>query len=317
MNFWEGKRIIVTGGAGFFGGKVVEHLAKKLRQSVIAETRLLVPRKKNWNLVSFPQTSHLMDEYKPDIVIHMAAKCGGIGANRERPGEFFYDNMAMGINVIEACRQANVSKLVLIGTVCAYPKFTPVPFKETSLWDGYPEETNAPYGIAKKSLMVMGEAYRRQYNMNIITLIPVNLYGVGDSLDLANNHVIPALISKFVTARRQKLPFVDVWGTGTASREFLFANDAAEAVVLAAEKYNGADPVNLGSGQEITIKDLVETIGRLTGYEGEIRWDASKPDGQPRRCLDISRAKEYFGWQAKTTIEEGLKKTIAWFEQVA
>jgi GDP-L-fucose synthase len=240
---------------------------------------------------------------------------GGIGANRANPGRFFYENAIMGIELIEQARLAGVAKLVLLGTVCAYPKFTPVPFNEADLWNGYPEETNAPYGLAKKMLLVQAQAYRQQYGMNAIYLLPVNLYGPGDNFDPASSHVIPALIKKCVDARDANAPFVDIWGTGRASREFLYVDDAANAIVLAASKYDGAEPVNLGVGSEITIRELVFLVAKVTGYQGEIRWDPSKPDGQPRRALDTSRAREFFGFRASTTFEQGLRETVNWYLQ--
>lgn len=305
----KGKVVIVTGGAGFFGKHVVKLLKEK-------GAEVGVPRSEDFDLTKMWECERLFDLAKPNVVIHMAAKCGGIGANRERPGEFFYDNMAMGINVIECCRKYNVEKLTLLSTVCSYPRITPVPFKEEDLWAGFPEETNAPYGIAKKSCMVMGQAYRQQYGMNIITLIPVNLMGPGDSLDLEKNHVIPALIKKFVTAKDNGDASVEVWGSGKPSREFLYVEDAAKAVVLATERYDGEGPVNLGSGQEITIKELVKTIKELVGYKGKVRWNTDKPDGQPRRCLDTTKAEQLFGFKAETSLKDGLKKTIDWYNSL-
>jgi GDP-L-fucose synthase len=250
----------------------------------------------------------------PDLVIHLAAVVGGIGANRENPGRFFYENAAMGIALMEEARLAGVAKFVQIGTVCSYPKFTPVPFREDDLWNGYPEETNAPYGLAKKMLLVQGQGYREQYGFNVIYLIPVNLYGPGDNFDARSSHVIPALIKKCVDARDRRDDYIEVWGTGAASREFLYVDDAAEGIVLAAERYDAGEPVNLGVGREITIRELVSLITKLTGFEGQIRWDTTKPDGQPRRALDTSRARERFGFNAGTTFEKGLRKTIAWYE---
>jgi GDP-L-fucose synthase len=253
---------------------------------------------------------------RPEIVIHLAAVVGGIGANRENPGRLFYENAAMGIELMEQSRLAGVEKFVQIGTVCSYPKFTPVPFREDDLWNGYPEETNAPYGLAKKMLLVQGQAYRQQYGFDVIHLIPVNLYGPGDNFDPASSHVIPALIKKCVDARDAGADHIEVWGTGSASREFLYVDDAAEGIVLATERYDGAEPVNLGVGREITIRDLVALIVRVTGFEGQIRWDATKPDGQPRRALDTSRARERFGFQARTSFEDGLRATVDWYERV-
>lgn len=256
-----------------------------------------------------------MEEAGPQIVVHLAAEVGGIGANRANPGRYFYANAAMGINVIEESRRVGVDKVVQVGTVCAYPKHTPVPFREDDLWNGYPEETNAPYGIAKKSLLVMLQAYREQYGLNGIYLLPVNLYGPGDNFDLETSHVIPALIRKFVTARDSSAPSVDVWGTGSASREFLYVEDAARAIVLATERYDGADPVNVGAGREVTIRELVETIATITGFRGSIRWDRTKPDGQPRRMLDTSRARELFGFEAMVSLEDGLSRTASWWQE--
>ena len=257
----------------------------------------------------------MLESSKPDILFHLAAVCGGIGANRAEPGRFFYANAMMGLALIEAARVAKVPKLVLVGSICAYPKFTPVPFREEHLWDGYPEETNAPYGLAKKMLLVQAQAYRAQYGTNAIYLLPVNLYGPHDNFDLETSHVIPAMIRKFETARKERRPSVRLWGTGSASREFLYAPDCAEGLRLAAERYDGPEPINLGAGFEITIRELAETVRRRTGYPGEIEWDASKPDGQPRRMLDTSRAREWFGFQARTPFEEGLARTIAWFRE--
>ena len=255
-----------------------------------------------------------MEDSHPDLIIHLAAVVGGIGANRENPGRFFYENAIMGIELMEHARLASVSKFVAIGTICSYPKFTPVPFREDDLWNGYPEETNAPYGLAKKMLLVQAQAYRAQYGFDAIHLMPVNLYGPGDNFDPASSHVIPALIKKCVDAREQGADHIDVWGTGSASREFLYVDDAAEAIALAAERYDGAEPVNLGVGREISIRDLTELIAPLTGFEGEIRWDATKPDGQPRRALDTTRARERFGFAAQTSFEEGLRRTVEWYE---
>jgi GDP-L-fucose synthase len=303
-------RYVVTGGAGFVGAIVCD----KLRQRGVATWDIFVPRSKDYDLTRQGDVERLYKEQQPDVVIHLAARVGGIGANRENPGYFFYANMAMGMHLIEGARAHGVKKFVQIGTICAYPKFTPVPFKEEELWSGYPEETNAPYGIAKKALMVMCQAYRQQYGLNAIYLLPVNLYGPGDNFDPASSHVIPALIKKCVEARRAKAEHISAWGTGSASREFLYVDDCAEAIVLATEKYNEPDPVNLGAGREITVKALTEQIAKLCGFEGKILWDPSKPDGQPRRCLDVSRARERFGFEAKMPFEEGLRRTIAWYE---
>jgi len=307
MSFFSGKKILVTGGAGFFGSRVVSELLLR----GIKKEDLTIPRSREIDLRKWENCVKVVRD--ADVVIHLAAKVGGIGYNQAYPARLFYDNAIMGIQLIEAARQENVEKCVIAGTICAYPKFTPVPFKEENLWNGYPEETNAPYGLAKKMLLVQSQAYRQEYGFNAIYLLPVNLYGPGDNFDPASSHVIPALIKKFVDAKESNAPAVEVWGTGAASREFLYVDDAARGLVLAAERYNKPDPVNLGSGMEITIKDLVTLIQELTGYSGEIRWDRSKPDGQPRRCLDVSRAREKFGFEAKMPFKEGLKRTIAWY----
>ncbi len=272
-----------------------------------------MPRSAEFDLREKDAISRALDWAKPDIVIHLAAVVGGIGANREHPGSFFYDNAIMGIQLLEQARQAGVEKFVTMGTVCAYPKLTPVPFREEELWNGYPEETNAPYGLAKKMLLVQGQAYRAQYGFNAIYLLPVNLYGPGDNFDLQTSHVIPALIRKIVEASERGDNHIIAWGTGLASREFLYVDDAAEGIVLATERYDGPEPVNLGAGREITIRELVETVARLCGFAGEIRWDTSQPDGQPRRMLDTSRAKRLFGFEAKTGFEAGLQATIGWY----
>lgn len=303
------KKILVTGGAGFFGSYVV----KKLQERGVPATSISVPRRAECDLRVWENCTQVIAGH--DVVIHMAAKVGGIGFNREFPGEIFYDNAIMGVQMMEAARRQGVEKFVQVGTVCAYPKFTPVPFREDDLWNGYPEETNAPYGLAKKMLLVQAQAYRAQYGFNATYLLPINLYGPGDNLDPRYSHVMPALIAKIVEAKRAKRSFIEVWGTGSPSREFLYVEDAAEAVTLAAERYEKSDPVNLGSGMEISIRDLVELLCRIIGYSGEIRWDASKPDGQPRRALDVSRAEKEFGFRAQTDFETGLKKTIAWYEQ--
>lgn len=308
MTFWSDKKILVTGGAGFFGSQIVRQLTEK----GACREDILVPRSHETDLRKWENCCRVVKGC--DIVIHLAAKVGGIGYNQEYPADLFYDNAVMGIQLIEAARQENVEKCVIVGTICAYPKFTPVPFREEKLWDGYPEETNAPYGLAKKMLLVQSQAYRRQYGFNSIYLLPVNLYGPGDNFDPASSHVIPALIKKFTDAKQKGEPFVEVWGTGAASREFLYVDDAARGLILAAERYNKPDPVNLGSGNEITIRDLVVLIGELTGYRGGIRWDTTKPDGQPKRCLDVSRAKREFGFEAQMPFREGLKRTIAWYQ---
>ncbi|MFA5294472.1 MAG: GDP-L-fucose synthase [Methanoregulaceae archaeon] len=309
MTFWTGKEILVTGGAGFLGGHLLEGLASR----GVSPSRISIPRSRDLDLRKWEHCVRAVAG--KDIVIHLAAKVGGIGFNQQYPGELFYDNAIMGIQLIEAARQEGVEKCVVLGTVCAYPKFTPVPFHEEDLWNGYPEETNAPYGLAKKMLLVQAQAYRQQYGFNAIYLLPVNLYGPGDNFDPASSHVIPALIRKFVEAVQEERPVVEVWGTGSASREFLYVGDAARAVLLATERYNKPDPVNLGAGQEISIRDLVSLIQKHTGFSGEIRWDASKPDGQPRRCLVTSRAKEEFGFTAEVPFDEGLRRTIEWYRE--
>jgi len=309
MGFWNDKSILLTGGAGFLGSSIVEQL--KMRG--IDTSSIDIPRSDITDLRKWENCVKSVE--KKDIVIHLAAKVGGIGYNQRYPGELFFDNAIMGIQLIEAARQAGVEKCVILGTVCAYPKFTPVPFREENLWNGYPEETNAPYGLAKKMLLVQSQAYRQQYGFNSIYLLPVNLYGPGDNFNPESSHVIPALIKKFTEAVRDNEPFVEVWGTGSASREFLYVDDAARAVVMAAEKYNKSDPVNVGAGNEISIKDLVSIIARHTGFNGEIHWDTSKPDGQPRRGLDVSRAEKEFGFKAEIPFEEGLKRTIEWYKE--
>ncbi len=301
---------MVTGGAGFLGSVVVTRLR------TAGATEIFLPRSADYDLRTMPGVLAALAAARPNLVIHLAAVVGGIGANRENPGRFFYENAIMGIQLLEAARLAGVAKFVQIGTVCSYPKFTPLPFREDEIWNGYPEETNAPYGLAKKMLLVQAQAYRQQYGFDAIYLIPVNLYGPGDNFDPASSHVIPALIKKCVDARDRGDDFIEVWGTGSASREFLYVDDAAEGIVLAAERYDGAEPVNLGVGEEITIRELATLIARLTGFEGEIRWDASKPDGQPRRALDTSRARERFGFVAGSTFEEGLRRTIEWYEAI-
>ena len=308
-SFFEERRIVVTGGAGFLGSYVIDGLENRGCKNV------LVPKIEDYDLIQMEEIIRMYDEMKPDIVIHLAAVVGGIGANREHPGEFFYKNLMMGVQLIEQGRLHDIEKLVAIGTICAYPKFTPVPFKEDELWNGYPEETNAPYGLAKKMLLVQSQAYKAEYGFNSIFLLPVNLYGPGDNFDPASSHVIPALIKKCIDAIESDADHIDCWGTGNVSREFIYAADAAEGILLATEHYNGAEAVNIGAGFEITIKELAEKIVRLTGFDGEIRWDPSKPDGQPRRRLDVSRAKKLFGFEAKMPFEEGLKSTIEWYKQ--
>ncbi|MCZ7648579.1 MAG: GDP-L-fucose synthase [Planctomycetota bacterium] len=301
------KRVVVTGGAGFLGAPLV----RKLKALGAAE--LFVPRRKDYDLTDPAAVKRLYEDARPDLVVHLAAEVGGIGANRAHPGRFFYANLSMGLHLIEEARLRKLPKFVQVGTICAYPKHTPVPFKEESLWDGYPEETNAPYGLAKKSLLVMLQAYRQEYGLNGIYLLPVNLYGPGDNFDLETSHVIPALIRKFESARLRGERSVPCWGTGSASREFLYVDDCAEAIALAAERYDGPEPVNLGTGREITIRELAELIRELTGCPAEIAWDPSKPDGQPRRCLDTARAKALFGFQASTPFREGLQRTLEYF----
>jgi GDP-L-fucose synthase len=307
--FFKNRRIVVTGGAGFLGKYITEGLQKRGCENI------LVPKIEDYDLVDIYDINRMYEDMKPDIVIHLAAVVGGIGANREHPGEFFYKNIMMGVQLIEQGRLRNIEKFVAIGTVCAYPKITPVPFKEENIWDGYPEETNAPYGLAKKMLLVQSQSYRAEYGFNSIFLLPVNLYGPGDNFNPASSHVIPALIKKCVDAIDNGVDHIDCWGTGSASREFIYAADAAEGILLATEYYSGSEPVNIGAGFEITIKDLTEKIVRLTGFTGEVRWDTSKPDGQPRRRLDVSKAKKYFGFEAKTDFVEGLKATIDWYKK--
>jgi GDP-L-fucose synthase len=307
--FWDNKRIVVTGGSGFLGAYVVDTL---LRHGARAE-QITIPRRSTHDLRQWDVCRRVVEGQ--DIIIHLAATVGGIGINREKPGEFFYDNLMMGVQLIEAARQAGVGKFVSIGTICAYPKFTPIPFREENLWDGYPEETNAPYGLAKKMLLVQGQAYRQQYGFQSIYLLPVNLYGPADNFNPQSSHVIPALIKKCVEAVDTSAPAIEVWGDGSPTREFLYVEDAAEGIVQAAERFEGDEPINLGSGMEISIRDLVETIARLTGFQGDIVWDTSKPNGQPRRQLDVSRAEQLFGFRAHTSFEEGLRRTIDWYRQ--
>ena len=308
-DFWKDKRVMVTGGRGFLG-KYIVRMLEEMNCPGIG-----IPELPGYDLRKREDIIRAYEECKPDIVIHLAAKVGGIGANRERPGEFFYDNLIMGIQLMEEARLKGVKKFVALGTICCYPKHTPVPFKEEDVWNGYPEETNAPYGLAKKMLLVQAQSYRQQYGFNSVFLMPVNLYGPGDNFDPATSHVIPALIKKCVDAAREKKDKITVWGTGKASREFLYVEDAARGILLAAERYDKPDAVNLGTGSEITIKKLAGLITGLTGFKGRIEWDASKPDGQPRRCLDTSRAKKEFGFQARVSFKEGLKQMIDWYKE--
>ena len=303
------KKIIITGGAGFLGS----HLIEKLLEKGVAKENIFIPKFEDYDLRKESDIKKMFSDFKADIVIHLAAKVGGIGFNLENPGELFYDNLMMGVQLIEQARLYNIEKFVAIGTICAYPKFTPVPFKEKDLWIGYPEETNAPYGLAKKMLLVQSQSYRQQYGFNSIFLLPVNLYGPRDNFDPKSSHVIPALIKKVAEAKEKGEDKITVWGDGSPTREFIYAADAAEGIILAAEKYNKAEPVNIGSGMEISIKDLAQLICKLMDFKGEIIFDDSKPNGQPRRCLDVSKAKEEFGFEAKTDFEEGLKTTIKWY----
>lgn len=303
--FWKDKRVLITGGHGFLGTHLVAQL------SALSPKELVVPTSKECDFRDLSQVKNAVDGM--DMIIHLAAKVGGIGYNQEIPGEMFYDNLMMGVQLMEEARRANVSKFVALGTICAYPKFTPIPFREEDLWNGYPEETNAPYGLAKKMLLVQAQSYRAQYGYNAIYLLPVNLYGPGDNFNPRSSHVIPALIKKFVDAKKSGATSVTVWGTGKPTREFLYVEDAARGIILASEKYNESEPVNLGSSFEISIRDLAETIGRVVGFEGDIVWDETKPDGQPRRKLDTSRAKECFNFESSTPFDEGLKKTVEWY----
>ena len=309
MNFWEGKRVLVTGGSGFLGTSVVKKLQAKSPQSIF------IPRRRDYDLVEWNNVVRLYEDSRPDIVIHLAGNVGGIGANRANPGRFFYENLMMGVQLMEYGRRQGVSKFVAIGTICAYPKHTPVPFKEEDLWNGYPEETNAPYGLAKKMLLVQAQAYREQYGLNAIFLLPVNLYGPNDNFDPQTSHAIPAIIRKCVDAVDTGSEQIVLWGTGKATREFLHVDDAAEGILLASERYNEAAPVNLGAGMEISIKDLASLIAKLVGFQGRIVWDSSKPDGQPRRSLDTTRAAEKFGFRARVPFEQGLRETVEWFRE--
>lgn len=315
QEYWTGKRVIVTGGAGFLGQHVTATLTRRGAEDIF------VPRIETYNLVDPTDIRRMYDEAtrgidpRNTVVIHLAANVGGIGANLEHPAEFFYDNLMMGVELMHQAYQRSLAKFVAIGTVCAYPKFTPVPFKESDLWMGYPEETNAPYGLAKKMMLVQAQAYRQQYDFNAIFLLPVNLYGPGDNFNLKTSHVIPALIRKAIEAREKGAASLSLWGDGSPTREFLYVDDAADGIVTAAEKYSGSDPVNLGSGYEISIHDLAELVTRLTRFRGQLIWETDKPNGQPRRALDVSRALEYFGWQARTPFEDGMRRTIAWFEE--
>jgi GDP-L-fucose synthase len=306
-----GKRVLVTGGAGFLGAPVCQLLRERAAEDVIA------PRRIEYDLTDALAVAKLFEDARPDIVLHLAAEVGGIGANRDNPGRFFYANMAMGLHVVEEARRRGVEKFVQVGTVCSYPKFTPVPFSEASLWDGYPEETNAPYGVAKKALLVMLAAYREQYGFPGIFLMPTNLYGPRDNFDPKSSHVIPALIRKCEEARMADEQSITCWGTGSASREFLYVEDCAQAIVDATERYDSPEPVNIGVGKEIAIRELVELIARATGFAGEIRWDATKPDGQPRRVLDTTRAAQEIGFHAATSFEDGLRTTVDWFRKHA
>jgi GDP-L-fucose synthase len=308
MGFLTGRRVVVTGGSGFLGREVCQALAAYRPASILA------PRSYEYDLRRREAVRRLLRVTRPDVIVHLAAVVGGIGANRENPGRYFFDNAIMGIQLMEEARLFKVAKFVAIGTICSYPKHTPVPFREEDLWNGYPEETNAPYGLAKKMLLVQAQAYRQQYGLNAITLLPVNLYGPGDNFDPQTSHVIPALIRKAIEARDERRPHLDAWGTGAASREFLFVRDAARGIAAATELYDKPAPVNLGSGREITVRELAELICRLCRYEGELRWDPSLPDGQPRRCLDVTRAREEFGFEASTNFEDGLRETVAYYE---
>lgn len=308
-NYWKDRRVCVTGGAGFLGSFIVDKLQRR------GAKEIFVPRVEDYDLVKLENIQRMLKDADPDVIIHLAALAGGIGANRSRPAEFFYINLMMGVQLIHEAWKAGVEKVVAIGTICAYPKFTPLPFKEENLWDGYPEETNAPYGLAKKMLLVQAQAYRQQYSFNTIYPLPVNLYGPRDNFDLETSHVIPAIIRKCLEAKDLGDEQVVLWGDGSPTREFLYVEDAAEGILLATEHYNDSEPFNLGSGEEVSIKDLAQMITRLTGYEGKLVWDTSKPNGQPRRALDTSRAERFFGFRARMTLEEGLRRTIEWYRK--
>lgn len=305
--FWSAQTVVITGGAGFLGSFVVEALRRRGCE------RIVIPRSEQYDLVTMPAVQQLYADTRPDMVLHLAARVGGIGANQTNAGKFFYDNLMMGTQLIEVGRQRGLKKFVALGTICAYPKFAPIPFKEEDIWNGYPEETNAPYGLAKKMMLVQSQAYRQQYGFNSIVLFPVNLYGPRDNFDLNTSHVIPALIRKCVEAKEQGAPEIVLWGDGSPSREFLYVEDAAKGILLAAEHYNQSDPVNLGTGKEVTIRDLATLIASEAGFTGNIRWDTSKPNGQPRRCLDVTKARDLFGFEATHSLETGIRHTIAWF----
>lgn len=305
--FWKDRRVCVTGGAGFLGSFVTEKLHR------LGAKEVFIPRVEEYDLVNLEAVRRMLQDARPDLIIHLAALAGGIGANRERPADFFYINLMMGVQLMHEAWKFGVDKFVAIGTICAYPKFTPLPFKEETLWDGYPEETNAPYGLAKKMLLVQAQAYREQYGFNAVYLLPVNLYGPRDNFNLQTSHVIPALIRKCIEAQERGDDEVVLWGDGTPTREFLYVEDAADGILVASERYNGSEPVNLGSGYEISIKELAETIAEMTGFQGRLVWDTTKPNGQPRRALDVSRAREYFGFEAQTSFREGLRRTIEWY----
>lgn len=308
MSFWKDKHVVVTGGAGFLGSFVVDLLRDKGCRQIV------VPRSKDYDLVQMDAVQRLYSDARPDLVIHLAARVGGIGANQANPGRFFYDNLMMGTQLIEVGRQRGLKKFVALGTICAYPKFAPIPFKEDDIWNGYPEETNAPYGLAKKMMLAQSQAYRDQYGFNSIVLFPVNLYGPRDNFDLQTSHVIPALIRKCVSAKEEGRTEITLWGDGSPTREFLYVEDAAEGILLAAEQYEENLPVNLGTGEEISIRDLARLIAAEVGFTGQIQWDVTKPNGQPRRCLDVSRAKQLFGFQAKHGLSDGVRKTVQWFQ---